>query len=65
LDLLVFYIKDYHDDPTIGVDDKQQHVGVDGFGEVEEAILDVMDVEFIEEVQDQVEDCLQDWEMYP
>jgi hypothetical protein len=24
-----------------------------------------MDVEFLEEVQDHVEDCLQDWEMYP
>jgi hypothetical protein len=65
LDLLVFFIKDYHDDPTIGVDDKWQYVGVDGFVEVEEAILDVMDVEFLEEVQDHVEDCLQDWEMYP
>jgi hypothetical protein len=40
-------------------------VGVDGFGEAKEAILDVMDVEFREEVQDHVEDCLQDWEMYP
>ncbi len=65
LDLLVFFIKNYHDDPTIGIDDKRWNVGVDGFGEVEEAILDVMDVEFLEEVQDHLEDCLQDWEMYP
>jgi len=61
----VFFIKNYHDDPTIGVDDKRRHVGVDGFVEAEEAILDVMDVEFLEECQDHVEDCLQDWEMYP
>jgi len=56
----VFFIKNYHDDPTIDVDDKRRNVGVDGFGEVEEGILDVMDVEFLEEVQDHLEDCLQD-----
>ncbi len=37
---------------------------VDGFGDVEEDILDVIDVEFPSEVEDHVEDCVENWHMY-
>jgi hypothetical protein len=37
---------------------------VDGFGEVEEDILDVMDANFRNKVDDNVEDYMQNWDMY-
>jgi len=37
---------------------------VDGFGEVEEDILDVMDVKFPNKVDNNVEDYMQNWDMY-
>jgi len=37
---------------------------VDGFGEVEEDILDVMDAKFSSKVDDNVEDYMQNWDMY-
>jgi hypothetical protein len=38
---------------------------VDGFGEVKEDILDVIDAKFPDEVEDHVKDCVQNWHMYP
>jgi hypothetical protein len=38
---------------------------VDGFGEVKEEILDVIDVEFFNEVENYVKDCVQNWHMCP
>jgi hypothetical protein len=61
LDLLVFLIKNWFDDTTIGVEHKGKPKYVDGFGEdIEENILVVMDVEF----PNKVEDCVQNWDMY-
>lgn len=37
---------------------------VDGFGEVKEDILDVMDARFPNKVDDNVEDYMQNWDMY-
>jgi hypothetical protein len=37
---------------------------VDGFGQVEEEILDVMDVECFDEVENHVKDCIQNWDIY-
>ncbi len=37
---------------------------MDGFGEVEEDILDVMDVKFPNKVDNNVEDYMQNWDMY-
>jgi hypothetical protein len=34
------------------------------FGAVEEDILDVIDFDFPEKVDDHLEECIQDWEMY-
>jgi hypothetical protein len=45
-------------------DDRLQ--GVDGFGEVEENLLDVLDMDFPNEVVGRVEeDDVQNWELYP
>ncbi len=61
LDLLVFLIKNWFDDPIIGVEHKGRPKYVDGFGEdIEENILVVMDVEF----PNNVVDCVQNWDMY-
>jgi hypothetical protein len=37
---------------------------VDGFGEVKEDILDVIDTKFLDEVEDHVKDYVQNWHMY-
>ncbi len=37
---------------------------MDGFGEVEEDILNVMDAKFPNKVDDNVEDYMQNWDMY-
>ncbi len=37
---------------------------MDGFGEAKEEILDVIDVEFFNEVENYVKDCVQNWHMY-
>jgi hypothetical protein len=37
---------------------------VDGFGEDEEDILDVMDVKFLNKVDNNVKDYVQNWDMY-
>ncbi len=38
---------------------------VDEFGEVEENILNLIDVEFPNEVEGYVEECVQNWDMFP
>ncbi len=38
---------------------------MDKFGKAKEEILDLLDVEFFDEVDDHVEDCVQNWDMYP
>ncbi len=58
LDLLVLLIKNWHDDPTIGFEAKKGLQNVDEFREAEEEILDVLDVEFPDEVEDHVEECV-------
>jgi phage terminase large subunit-like protein len=65
LDLLVFLIKNWHDDPTIGFEAKKGPQDVDEFGEVEEEILNLLDAKFPHEVEDHVEECVQNWDMYP
>ncbi len=58
-DLLVLLIKNWLDEPIVGVEDKWGSKYVDGFGQVEEEILDVMDIECFDEVEDHVKDCTQ------
>ncbi len=60
LDLLVLLIKNWLDDPTIGFDDKTSFAYIDVFGEVEEDILDVIDFEFLDEIDDHLEECIKD-----
>ncbi len=63
-DLLVLLIKNWLDDPIVGFEDKWASKYVDGFGQVEEEILDVMDVECFDEVENHVKDCIQNWDIY-
>ncbi len=56
LDLINFLINNWHDDSTISFGDRIGLVDLHGFGEVEEDILDVIDFEFLCEVQVHVED---------
>jgi tetrahydromethanopterin S-methyltransferase subunit A len=65
LDLLVLLIKNWHGDPTIGFEVERGPQDVDKFGKAKEEILDLLDVEFFDEVDDHVEDCVQNWDMYP
>ncbi len=62
LDLLVLLIKNWLNDLIANAHDKRY---MDEFGEIEGNILDVMHVEFLEEVDDHVEECVQNWDMYP
>ncbi len=64
LDLLVLLIKNWHDDPTIGFEAKSGPQDVDKFGKAKEEILDLLDAKFSNEVEDHVEDCVQNWDMY-
>jgi hypothetical protein len=63
LDLLVLLIKNWPN--TSGFEEKIEVVHLGGFDEVEEHILDVIDFEFPHEVDGHVEECIQDWDMYP
>jgi hypothetical protein len=65
LDFLVSLIKNWLNDPTTRFDDKLCLANLDMFGEVEEDILDVLDSEFPNEVDEHLDECIQDWEMYP
>jgi hypothetical protein len=58
LDLLVFLIKNWPDDPTIGFEVKKGPQDVDEFGKAEEEILDLLDAKFPDEVEDHVEHCV-------
>jgi hypothetical protein len=65
VDLLVLLIKNLPNDLSIGFEVKREPQDVDEFGEVEEEILDLLNVEFPNEVEDHVKDCVQHWDMYP
>jgi hypothetical protein len=60
LDLLVLLIKNWLDDPTIGFDDKTSLADLDVFDEVEDDILDVIDFEFLDEVDHHLEEGIED-----
>jgi hypothetical protein len=65
LDLLILLIKNWPNNPCANVEDDRLQ-GVDGFGEVEENLLDVLDMDFPNEVGGHVEeDDVQNWELYP
>jgi hypothetical protein len=64
LDFLVL-IKNWHDDPTTSVKDNGGLKYVNEFGEDKEDILNVMNAEFFDEVENHVEDCVQNWDLYP
>jgi hypothetical protein len=38
---------------------------VDEFGEAEEKILNLLDVKFLNEVEGYLEECVQNWDMFP
>jgi hypothetical protein len=65
LDRLVILINNWHDDPTIGCENKNEPPDVNEFGKAKEEILDLLDVKFFDEVEVHVEDCVQNWDMYP
>ncbi len=58
LDLIVILIKNWLHDPTIGFRAKREPQDVDEVWEAEEEILDLLDVEFLDEDEDHVEDCV-------
>jgi len=60
LDLLVLLIKNWLDDPTIRFDDKTSLADLDVFDEVEDNILDVIDFEFLDEVDHHLEEGIED-----
>jgi hypothetical protein len=49
----------WFNDPIVGFEVKGGPQNVDEFGEAKEEILDLMDVQFLDEVEDHVEQCLQ------
>jgi len=51
-------------DPTTRFDDKTSLANLNVFSEVEEDILDAIDFEFLDKLDDHLEECIQDWEMY-
>jgi hypothetical protein len=65
LDLLVFLINNWLDDPIVGSEAKKGPEDVDEFGEPKEEILDSLDVEFLDEVEDHVKKHVHNWDMYP
>ncbi len=65
LDLFIFLIKNWPNDPASGIEDKQGPNNVHGFDEVEEEILDIINTKFYDQVEDHVKDYVQNWNMYP
>jgi hypothetical protein len=65
LDPLVHLINNWLDDPNVGFEVKGGPQDVDGFGEAKGEILDVIGVEFFNEVEDYVKDYVQNWHMCP
>ncbi len=55
LDLLILLIKNWLDDHTIGFEVKKGPQDVDDFGKVEEEILNLLDIKFLDGVEDHVE----------
>ncbi len=64
MDFLVL-IKNWRDDPTSSVKVNGGLKDVDEFGEDKEDILNVMNTEFFYEVENHLEDCVQNWDLYP
>jgi hypothetical protein len=63
---LVLLIKNWLDDPTFGFEAMGGPLkDVDEFGEAVEEILNLIDVEFPNEVEGYVEECVQNWDMFP
>jgi hypothetical protein len=54
LDLLILLIKNWPNNPCANVEDDRLQ-GADGFGEVEENLLDVLDMDFSNEVGGSIE----------
>jgi hypothetical protein len=65
LDFQVLLIKNWPDDPTIGFEAKKGLQDADEFGEAKEEILNLLDAEFLDEVEDHVEEFVQNWDMHP
>jgi hypothetical protein len=65
LDFLVLLIKNWHDDPTIGFEAKKGPQDVNEFGKPEEKIVDLLDAKFRDKVEGHVEECVQNWDIYP
>jgi hypothetical protein len=63
---LVLLVKNWHDDPIIGFEVMGGPLkDVDKFGEVEKEVLDSIDDKFPNEVEGYVEECVQNWDMFP
>ncbi len=66
LAFLVILIKNQYDDPTIRFEAKGGPLkDVDEFGGADEKILDLLNDEFANEVEGYVEECVQNWDMFP
>ncbi len=66
LNLLVVLVKSWPNNPTVGFEAQGgPSKDVDEFGEAEEEILILLDVEFPNEVEGYVEECVQNWDMFP
>jgi hypothetical protein len=66
LNFLLLLIKNRFDDPTIRYEAKGRPLkDVDEFGDADEKILNLLDVEFGNEVEGYVEECVQNWDMFP
>jgi hypothetical protein len=58
-------IKNWFNDPTIGSEVKKGPRDVDEFGKAKEEILYLLEVEYPDEVEDHVEECVHNWDMFP
>jgi hypothetical protein len=66
LDFLVLLIKNRLDDPTIRFKAKGKPLkDVDEFDDANEEILNLLDAKFANEVEGYVEECVQNWDMFP
>jgi hypothetical protein len=66
LDLLVLLIKNWLNESIIGFEAKGRPLkSVDEFGDTKEEILDLLDTEFVNEVEGYVEECVHNWDIFP
>jgi hypothetical protein len=66
LDFLLLLIKNRPDDPIIKFEAKGGPLkDVDEFGDADEEILDLLNAKFANEVEGYVEECVQNWDMFP